>query len=66
MNQMTVDLDKPVKFHTPTENEKGLIFKILNYNEVTGRVIIQPTNLEDWGEELIPTQLVSLSDLENV
>ena len=63
---MKVDISKPVKFHTPTESEKGLIFKVINYNEVTGRVIIEPTNLEGWGESLIPTQLVQLSDLENV
>jgi hypothetical protein len=63
---MKINIAKPVKFHTPTENEKGLIFKVINYNEVTRRVIIQPMNLEDWGENLIPTQLVELSDLENV
>ena len=63
---MTVNINKPVKFHTPTEGEKDLFFKVINYNEVTGRVIIKPINLEGWGDGLLPTQLVALSDLENV
>lgn len=63
---MKIDINKPVRFHTPTEGEKGLIFKVINFNEVTGRVIIEPTNLDDWGEGLLPTQLIALSDLENV
>ena len=62
---MEVDINKPVKFHTPTEGERNLIYRVINYNEVTGRVIIEPTNLEGWGEDLVPTQLVALSDLEN-
>lgn len=63
---MKIRLEEPVRFHTPSEDEKDLIFEIINYNEVTQRVVIRPLNLKGWGEGLIPTQLVALADLENV
>ena len=61
-----IDISRLVQFKEPTESEKGLVYKITNYNEVTGRCYIQPVNLEGWGDSLIPQQLVLLSDLENV
>lgn len=63
---MKIDISKPVQFHTPTEGEEGLIFEVVNYNDVTNRATIRPTNLKEWGEGLIPTQVVSIEDLKNV
>lgn len=64
MEQRKIDLSKPVKFIKPQNNaEAKLIFKIVNFNEVTNRVYIQPLNID----LAFPGQeLVSIEDIENV
>ena len=63
MRQRTIDLSKPVKIIRPLNDaEAKLIFKVVNYNEVTNRVYIQPLNINLTypGQEL-----VSIDDIEN-
>jgi len=63
MEQRKIDLSKPVKFIKPlNQAEAKLIFKVVNYNEVTNRVYIQPLNinLSYPGQEI-----VSIDDIEN-
>jgi hypothetical protein len=63
MEQRIIDLSKPVKFIKPlNEAEAKLIFKVVNYNDVTNRVYIQPINIDLTypGQEL-----VSIDDIEN-
>lgn len=62
----TIDLSRPVKFKNPQAGEEDFIFSILNYNEVTNRCIIQAQNLPNWGDALLPTELVSVDDIVNV
>jgi|GEM_PF-2154065 len=64
MEKRILDLSKPVKFIKPQYKEEAkLIFKVVNYNEVTERVYIQPLNLD----LAFPGQeLVSIEDIENV
>ena len=43
MEQRKIDLSKPVRFIKPLNKaEAKLIFNVVNYNEVTNRVYIQP------------------------
>jgi len=61
----TIDLTKPVKFIEPlNEEEAKLIFKVVNFNEVTNRCYIQPINLV--GMSIIPQQLVSVEWIQNI
>lgn len=63
MEQRIVDLSKPVKFIKPQNNDEAkLIFKVVNFNEVTNRAYIQPLNIN----LAFPGQeLVSIYDIEN-
>lgn len=64
MKQRTLDLSKPVRLINPEDQDEAkLIFSVVNYNEVTNRVYIQPLNLD------LPfpgQELVSVEDIENV
>lgn len=63
MGQRKIDLSKPVKFIRPlNKSEAKLIFKVVNYNEVTNRVYIQPLNINI---TFPPQELVSIYDIEN-
>lgn len=63
MEQKIINLSKPVKFIKPQNNaEAKLIFKVVNFNEVTNRVYIQPLNIN----LTFPSQeLVSIYDIKN-
>jgi len=61
-----IDLSKLVKLKNPEKGEENLFFKVVNFNEVTNRCIIQAQNLQNWGNALAPTELVSINDIVNV
>ena len=60
---MKIEIDKPVKIKNPQKGEESLVFKIVNYNETTGRCYIESTNLD---LPIPPQELVSLDDLVNI
>ena len=63
MEKRKIDLSKPVKFIKPlNKSEAKLIFNVVNYNEVTNRVYIQPLNIN---LTFPPQELVSIDDIEN-
>lgn len=63
MEQIKIDLSKPVIFIRPLNKaEAKLIFTVVNYNEVTKRVYIQPLNSN---LTFPPQELVSIDDIEN-
>ncbi len=63
MKQRKFDLSKPIKFIKPlNEAEAKQIFKVVNYNEFTNRVYIQPLNIK---LAFPQQQLVSIEDIEN-
>lgn len=61
-----IDQSRPVRFKKPGKGEEDLVFQIDNYNEVTGRCYISPLKLKGWEGALMPSELVSLDDLENI
>lgn len=61
-----LDLTKLVKLKNPFAGEEGIIFKVTNYNEVTNRCVIQALNLSGWDKTILPTELVSADDIENI
>lgn len=64
-NPFGIDLLKPVRYKNPQACEEGLVFMIVNYNEVTNRCYIQcQTMFEEW--TIKPEWLADLDDLENV
>ena len=63
METKKVDITKLVKLKNPEKGEETIIFKIVNYNEVTRRCYIEPTNLN---LNIPPQELVSIDDVENV
>lgn len=64
MEQRILDLSKPFKFINPLNDEEAkLIFQVVNFNEVTNRVYIQPLNLD---LVFLGQELVFVEDIENV
>lgn len=61
-----IDLQKPVKLVNPQQGEEKLIYKVVNFNEVTNSCYIEPLNLKKWNKNLLPQELVSLGDIENI
>lgn len=61
-----LDYTKAVRFKKPGKGEENLIFHIENYNEETGRCYISPVKLEGWEGAVMPSELVSMDDLENI
>ena len=57
-----VDLTKPVKFKEPQPGEEIFVFRVVNYNEVTKRVIIELINDK---LPIPPRELVSIEDVTN-
>ena len=57
-----IDFTKPVKLKKPQQGEEFLIYKVVNYNEVTNRVIIE---LIDEEYKYPPRELVSIKDIKN-
>lgn len=57
-----VDLTKTVKYSNPQQGEEDFIFKVINYNENTQRVLIQSVNCNF---TIKPTELVSINDIIN-
>jgi hypothetical protein len=54
-----------VKYNNPIDQDESiLLFKVINYNEVTNRVIMQVLNLP--GFSILPTFLESVDNLEIV
>ncbi len=60
---MNIELDKPVRLKFPSEGEEDIIYKVVNYNEITGRCYIEPTNLN---LSIPPQELVSINELMNI
>jgi len=61
-----IDLQKPVKLIHPQPGEEYLIYKIVNFNEVTNRCYIEPINLKNWEKYVLPQELVSIDDIEAI
>jgi len=61
-----IDFQKPVKLINPQQGEDELIFKVVSFNEVNNRCYIEPYNLKNWNKRLLPQELVSVDDIENV
>ena len=57
-----IDFSKPVKLKNPQEGEENLLFKVVNYNDVTDRVIIE---IIDDTYPFRPQELVSIEDIKN-
>ena len=60
---MKLDLTKQVRFSNPQQGEENMIFNIVNYNEVTNRVLIEWINSK---MTINPSFLVSVDDVENI
>ncbi len=58
-----IDLDKPFKLKYPGDGEGNIIYRIVNFNEITQRCYIEPINLD---LPIPPQELVALIDLDNV
>lgn len=61
-----INLKKPIKLVHPQLGEEELIYKVVNFNEVTNRCHIEPLNLKNWNKGLLPQELVSIDDIENI
>jgi len=61
---MSIDITKPVKLVSPQKVEETLVFKVINFNDVTQRCVILPVNLD--GFYIVPTETVSLNELANI
>ena len=57
-----IDFTKPVKLVDPQPGEESLLYRVVNYNEVTERVIIEVIDTES---NLPPRELVSIKDIKN-
>lgn len=58
-----IDLNRPIKLKFPEVGEENVIYKVVNYNELTKRCYIEPINLN----LPIPSQeLISINEIENV
>lgn len=58
-----LDLNKYVKLKNPEHGEKDVIYKVVNYNNVTRRCYIEPINLSI---PLPPQELISIDDIVNI
>ncbi|HCY77504.1 MAG TPA: hypothetical protein DHV28_16430 [Ignavibacteriales bacterium] len=61
-----IDFQKPVKIVHPQPGEEDLIYRVVNSNYITNRCYIEPINLKNWNKDLLPQELVSIDDIENV
>jgi hypothetical protein len=61
-----INLQKPVKLVYPQPGEEELIYKIVNFNEVTNKCYIEPINLKNWEKSILPQELVSIDDIEAI
>ena len=59
---MDIELNKLVRLKFPQEGEENIIYKVVNYNEITGKCYIEPTNLNF---PIPPQELVSINELIN-
>ena len=57
-----IDFSKLVKFKNPQNVKEILLFKVVNYNEGTNRVIIE---IIDDTYPFRPQELVSIEDIKN-
>lgn len=63
----SLDLNKLVRIKNPQKGEENLIFKVVNFNDVTGRCYIElVTPLSGLHMKLPPQELVSVNDIVNV
>lgn len=58
-----IDITKPVKLKNPQKGEEILVFDVTDFNEVTQRCVIVPTNYDF---ALTPGELVSINEIENI
>lgn len=58
-----IDLNKNVKLKNPEPGEEDIIYRVVNYNEMTKRCYIEPINLSI---PLPPQELISIDDIVNV
>lgn len=63
MQSKTIDFSKPVKLKHPGNGEEHIVYRVVNYNEQTQRVYIEPTNMDF---TIPPQECVSVSDIVNV
>lgn len=61
-----LDITKPVRFINPQPGEEELIYRVVNHNELTLKCYIEPINLKNWDKALLPQELVSTDDIENL
>jgi hypothetical protein len=63
----SLDLNKLVRIKNPQKGEENLIFRVVNFNEVTGRCYIELiTPLPGLNMRIPPQELVSITDIVNV
>ena len=58
-----VDITRNVKLREPLDGEEDIIYKVVNYNDVTERCYIEPINMN---LRIPPQELVSINDLVNI
>lgn len=58
-----IDIEKLVKLKYPGAGEEDVIYKVVNFNEVTNRCYISPINLDF---TIPPQELVSVDDIVNI
>jgi len=62
----SLDLNKLVRIKNPQKGEENLIFRVVNFNEVTSRCYIElVTPLPGLSMKLPPQELVSVNDIVN-
>lgn len=62
-----LDITRPVKLKNPQKGEENLIFKVVNFNDVTNRCYIELiSKLPGLNPNLPPQELVSISEIENI
>lgn len=55
-----------MKIKNPQKGEERLVYKIVNFNDVTNRYVVEVQNLPNWNKSILPTEVVSVDDVVNV
>jgi len=61
-----IQVNDIVRYINPMKDEENLVFKVLSFNEVTKRVIIEVQNLPGFLTGIKPTFLESIENLTNL
>jgi len=63
----SIDLKKLVRIRNPQRGEESLVFKVVNFNELTDRCYIELiTPLSGLSMRIPPQELISVNDIVNV